>query len=96
MTHPNDIKPENIVGVIAYIGDPKEFLTFAKDIAVKIYGKDIPVDAEKHPQTALFRNTATMYIFGTVKGVVKNEIIFVKNEAKKDDIEQRETTGTAG
>jgi hypothetical protein len=75
-----EFKNEDIVGIVKFVGKRSDFLKFAQDIAIKVYDLKIPVDVEKHPQLDLYRRTATMYIMGTVKGVVRNEIIFVKNK----------------
>lgn len=90
-----EFKNEDVVGVIKYVGAKEEFLNFAKDLAIKVYDKSIPVDAETKPTLHLYRTTCTMYIMGTVKGVERNEIIFVKQKLNADT-EQRQNTGTAG
>jgi hypothetical protein len=90
-----EFKDEDVIGVIKYIGDKVEFLNFAKDLAVKIFHKEIPVDVSKQPTLHLYRTTCTMYIMGTVKGVERNEIIFVKNKSNADT-EQRQDIGTVG
>jgi hypothetical protein len=74
-----EIKNENILGLIKYVGHRKDFLEFAQNLASKVYDIRIPIDPEKHPQHELFRNNATMFIFGTVNGVERNEIVFAKN-----------------
>lgn len=80
-----EFKNEDVIGVVKFVGERSEFLKFAQDIATKIYDLKIPVDPQKHPQWDLFRRTATMVIVGTVKGVVRNEIIFVKKIEKPND-----------
>lgn len=71
-------KNENIVGVIKYVGSKEEFLNFANDLAVKIYGTNIPT--KEATTVHLYRTTCTMYILRTVNGILRNEIIFYKNE----------------
>ena len=88
-----EFKNEDVVGVIKYVGPKEEFLNFAKDLAIKIYDKAIPVDPSRQPTIHLYRTTCTMYIMGTVSGVERNEIIFVKNITKNES-EQRQNTGT--
>jgi hypothetical protein len=90
-----EFKNEDVVGVIKYVGDKAEFLNFAKDLAIKIYDPAITVDPKEKPMLHLYRTTATMYIMGTVKGVERNEIIFVKQKLNANT-EQRQDTGTAG
>jgi hypothetical protein len=79
-----EFKNEDVIGVIKYVGEREEFIKFAKDMALRIYDFKIPVDPEKHPQLDLFRWNTKMVILGTVNGVVRNEIIFVKDKVKKD------------
>lgn len=75
-----EFKNEDVVGVIKYVGERSEFINFAKDLAVKVYDIKIPVDPSTQPTLHLYRTTCTMYIMGTVKGVERNEIIFVKHK----------------
>lgn len=93
----NGFNKENVAGIIKYVGSKEDFLKFAQDLAVKIYGTDIPVVAEK-PTLHLYKTTCTMYIIGTVNGVLRNEIIFYKNDlqSQTEDGKQRESTGTGG
>lgn len=90
-----EFKNEDVVGVIKYVGEKSEFLKFAENLAIKIYDKSIPVDASRQPTLNLYRTTCTMFIMGTVKGVERNEIIFVRQKLN-ENTEQRQDTGTAG
>ncbi len=73
MTHPNDIRREDILGIVAFQSMTKdEFFKLAGDFVGK-WKEDAKTDKNK---AAVF-----IYIFGTVQGHVRNEMWFVKGDS---------------
>lgn len=71
------LEDDNILAVIKFNGTRKEF----NDFAIKVINQitHIPVDVnEKKLSLKEPFTTASMYVLGTVKGVDRNEIIFLK------------------
>lgn len=71
-----EFKDNDVLAVIKFNGPRSEFNDFANKVITQV--TEIPYDSEKHDLKPPF-DGAKMYVLGTVNGIVRNEIIFIKN-----------------